>query len=49
LDKVLQKYPEIASVIATWPELPEQVKETIKALIKANKTDQKTNQASEGT
>ena len=33
LDKVLQKYPEIASVIAAWPELSEDIKTKIKALV----------------
>jgi hypothetical protein len=33
LDKVLQKHPEIASVIQAWPNLPESIKTTIKTLI----------------
>jgi hypothetical protein len=43
LDKVLQNYPEIASVIQAWPELPEQTKAAIKALIQAHDTQAKQN------
>jgi len=35
LDKILQKYHEIKRIITTWPNLPEHIKEAIKALVES--------------
>jgi hypothetical protein len=41
LAKTLQKYPELEQIITAWPELPEQVKNTIKELIQTYKAENK--------
>jgi F0F1-type ATP synthase beta subunit len=41
LAKTLQKYPELEQIITAWPELPEAVKTTIKALIQTHKVEKK--------
>jgi hypothetical protein len=40
LDKLVQKFPDLEQIISAWPELPEQVKEQIISLVKANKNEQ---------
>ena len=40
LAKIVQKYPELEQIIAAWPQLPEQVKNTTKELIQKHKTEQ---------
>jgi len=41
LDKTLQKYPELREIVKVWPELPEDTKKAIKALIQTHKTEKK--------
>ena len=41
LAKTLQKYTELEQIITAWPQLPEQVKNTIKELIKTHITENK--------
>jgi hypothetical protein len=39
LAQIVQKHPDLAEIIAAYPELPEHIKEAIKALIQTqNKT-----------
>jgi hypothetical protein len=33
LDKILQKYPDLAAVVERWPDLPENIKQLIKEKI----------------
>jgi len=37
----VQIYPDLAELVKAWPELPEQAKNTIKALIKTHKAEKK--------
>jgi hypothetical protein len=45
LDKIVQacselaesEYPELEQIITAWPELPEHIKEAVKALIQTQK------------
>ena len=39
LAQIVQKYPELEQIITAWPQLPEQVKTTIKELIQTHKTE----------
>jgi hypothetical protein len=41
LDKTLQKYPDLAEIVMVWPELSEDTKKAIKALIQKHKTETK--------
>jgi hypothetical protein len=36
LDKIVQKYPDLAEIVKAWPELPENTKDAIKALIQTH-------------
>jgi hypothetical protein len=33
LDKILQKYPDLAHLVERWPDLPDSIKQTIKTLL----------------
>jgi hypothetical protein len=39
LDKILQKYPDLALVVERWPNLPDTIKAAIKALIQTHNED----------
>ncbi len=41
LDKTLQKYPDLAELVKVWPELPEDTKKAIKALVQTHITEKK--------
>jgi hypothetical protein len=41
LDKIVQKYPELRELVKAWPELPEQTKTAIKALIETHNAEKK--------
>jgi hypothetical protein len=36
LDKTLQKYPDLARLIEAWPELPEDTRTAIMALVQTH-------------
>jgi hypothetical protein len=36
LDKILQKYPDLAAVVEVWPNLPDTIKAAIRALIQTH-------------
>jgi hypothetical protein len=36
LDKIVQKYPDLSQLVKAWPELPEDTKTAIKALIESS-------------
>jgi len=36
LDKILRNYPELREFVKLWPELPEHIKQAIKALVQAH-------------
>jgi hypothetical protein len=33
LDKILQKHPDLALVVERWPDLPDTIKQAVKALV----------------
>jgi hypothetical protein len=39
LDNLVQKYPDLARLIEAWPELPEETKTAIKALVQTHKAE----------
>jgi hypothetical protein len=41
LDKILQKHAELEQIITAWPELPEDTKAKIKALVQTHKPEKK--------
>jgi hypothetical protein len=40
LAHIVEQHPELARVIEAWPELPEHIKQSIKALLETCKTTQ---------
>jgi len=41
LDNLVQKYPELARLIEAWPELPEDTKMAIKALVQTHEAEKR--------
>jgi hypothetical protein len=39
LAQVVQKHPELARLIQSWPELPEHIRAAIKALVQTHKAE----------
>jgi len=41
LAHIVQKYPDLAAIAKAWPDLPEHIKQAIKALIQTHEAEKK--------